>query len=277
MTYNELCEEIKALGFETETDSPERMLFAVQRALRVIATERPIYKRIAIHRHRITQTNETAKLMHKGGFDDEISFRARAYSFRTYGEGAFLINDESGERRVEFSGEGKLHKGFLYGEGIIKFVGEYSYDVLDIGIYDELFCGNIEDIPEVGAEVIIDVRSYEKNFLAFVSTPKDERGKPIKGASVRGAVLTLPSDYSGRAYVIIKLSPAVSGEPDEIIEMPECCEHLLPLLSAAYVWLEDNPEIAEYYMSLYREAMSAVKYYDRPQIDTGYEISDRWA
>ena len=47
MTYKDLCAEIAALGFETELDSKERTLSAVNRALIQIYTERPAYERLS--------------------------------------------------------------------------------------------------------------------------------------------------------------------------------------------------------------------------------------
>ena len=127
MTYNDLCEEVKALGFEDELESSSRTFFAANRALRAIYTERPVYDTLTIYRADVQPYIRIDRINHKGGECDTLSYTARAYSFKTSGNGEFVINDTGGERSVIFSGNGAVHKGFLYGNGQISFVGEYPF------------------------------------------------------------------------------------------------------------------------------------------------------
>ena len=54
MTYNDLCNDVISLGFENELESPERMLNAARRALAIIYTERPIYKKLTVMKPKIS-------------------------------------------------------------------------------------------------------------------------------------------------------------------------------------------------------------------------------
>ena len=90
--------------------------------------------------------------------------------------------------------------------------------------------------------------------------------------------MRIPESYFGKINLIYKRAPEkLVGNPDDDVPVPDGCEHLLPLLAASYVWLDDDPEKSQYYMSLYREAMSAVKYYDRAHIDNSYHVINGWA
>ena len=51
-----------------------------------------------------------------------------------------------------------------------------------------------------------------------------------------------------------KASPIAVG--DGRIDVPEECLALFPLLVCGYLWLDDEPDRAQYYMALYREGRS---------------------
>jgi len=174
----------------------------------------------------------------------------------------FEISDESGTRNVNFSGNDGLHRGFIHGSGELLFKGDYSYTVSNLALYDELFGPSVEDIPIAASHIEYNVKGYVNDFLSFVLPPKDSSGRDIKGASVRGSTVSIPCEYEGDVTILYKKAASEpSGAPDEEITVPDGCEHLLPLIVAAYVWLDDDAERSQYYMSLYREGMSAVKYY----------------
>jgi hypothetical protein len=87
--------------------------------------------------------------------------------------------------------------------------------------------------------------------------------------------MAIPEAYSGKISVVYKCAPPnLTGGRDEEIELPLGCEHLLALLSASYIWLDDDAERAQYYMNLYREAMSSLKRRGKDDIDSGYRIAN---
>ena len=113
MTYKDLCAEILTLGFETESDSEERILTAVNRALMLIYTERPLEKRISFFKPKISPSSKIGDFSHKGGETDSFSYNARAYSFKTSGTGKYKICEGEKEEIFEFSQNSALHRGFL--------------------------------------------------------------------------------------------------------------------------------------------------------------------
>lgn len=277
MTYNDLCAEVAALGFEGNLESSDVVLHATERALRTIFTERPLHKLIQFYQKPIRPVIRIEAIAHSGKETDTVSFNARAYSFKTSGEGSYKITDESGAVAVDFSGIESVHKGFLYGEGNLEFLGNYSYTVYDLAIFDEIPSSNENDIPVLSDFVEYDIKGTTLDFLSFASPPENECGVAIPGASVCGGKMRIPADYTGRIRLIYKAAPiSIVGGADEELILPDGCEHLLSLLVASYVWLDDDAEKAQYYMNLYREGVAAVKFYDRACLNTAYKDVIGW-
>ena len=91
--------------------------------------------------------------------------------------------------------------------------------------------------------------------------------------------MRVPYEYAGEIILEYrKKAPAVSiNAPDAELDIPSELEHLVALVTASYVWLDDDPEKAQYYMSLYRDGMSGVKLYTRKNVDTKFNDVTRWA
>ena len=69
----------------------------------------------------------------------------------------------------------------------------------------------------------------------------------------------------------------IDTELDGELDIDPECEHLLALLSASYIWLDDDAEKAQYYMSLYREGMASLKLYSTRCVNAEYEDVTGWA
>ena len=60
------------------------------------------------------------------------------------------------------------------------------------------------------------------------------------------------------------------------IDVSPSAEHLLPILTAYFVWLDDEAELAESYLRLYRSLLATVKRKSRTD-SAEYVDSLRWA
>lgn len=278
MTYNDLKTEVAALGFDEDIENDEALLRATRRALNFIFTERPIYKSLVIHQLSKAPVCTFDEIVHKGGAADSILLNGiRSYSFKTSGIGRYSVRDGAGEAEFDFSGTAH-HRGFVHGDGEIRFLGDYAFCVYDVALFDELFGPGLDDIPMHGEFTEYDIENLASDFLSFVNLPRDAQGIDISGASVSGKTVKIPKSYEGKITLNYKArTKSISGRPEEQIPIPTGCEHLLALLVSAYVWLDDDPDKAQYYMSLYREGMSAVKYYDRPEMNSEYVNVNGWA
>lgn len=277
MTYNDLCAEVAALGFENDVGLSDVIFRATQRALKMIFTECPLHKHVQFYQNPIIPTIKIEAFTHLGDKTDTIPFNAKAYSFRTTGGGTYRITDASGTKSVDFSGIESLHKGFLFGEGTLEFLGNYSYTVYDFAIFDEMVSGSEEDIPVLCDFIEYDIKSYAPDFLSFTSPPENEFGVAITGASICGGKMRVPIEFRGKIRLLYKAAPVnISGDTDEELVLPDGCEHLLSLLVASYVWLDEDSDKAQYYMNLYREGVAAVKFYDRAGVNATYRDVIGW-
>ncbi len=277
MTYNEIRAEVLALGFETEIENEERLKLATRRALNLIFTERPLYKTLELYKSPNVPILKLQDFSHKGGVVDTIEFSAKSFSFTPHGKGSYRITDENGVTTEDFVGEDVV-RGFLHGSGKIEFLGDYFYTVSGLAFYDELYGESVADIPTASDFKEYDIKRHAPDFLCSVSSPEDRDGNLIKNSEITGGILKIPSEYSGVIRLTYKASaPLLSNDGEQEITLPEGCSHLVPLLTAAYFWLDDDAEKAEYYMSLYREAMIAVKLYTRAELNNTYTVPDNWA
>ena len=156
--------------------------------------------------------------------------------------------------------------------------GEFCYTVYDLCVYDEVFEEGYEP-PRYTSTREYDLAEAIPDFLCATGEATDRFGNKIPGASISSGILILPYDYKGEIVIRYrKRAPKVSIDtPDVELNVPAELESLVPLLTAAYVWLDDSPDKAQYYMSLYRDGMSGVKLYTRRGVDTKITDVTGWA
>lgn len=128
-------------------------------------------------------------------------------------------------------------------------------------------------------EKSFDIRSKASDVMFITSAPMDYSGCIIKGAHTDGYLITLPDDFSGDAFIHYK--PAAKkvsiDNVEEEIDVPEYASHLLPLLTSFFVFLDDDSEKAEYYMSLYRsEVLKILRTYSLSRNNTYSDVTG-WA
>ena len=278
MTLNDLKDEVASLGFERELPLDTAFLQAVNRSLSQIYTERGVCKTMRIRCQKREKTLFLESVLHTGGENIRYSASGRAFYFCTYGTGNVSIQDSLGERVYSFSGDGTVHKGFINGEATICFSGEFCYTVCDLTVFSQLYGSDVASIPEEGLYRNIDALSIDSRFLSFVSTPK-YIGKGARGeVSVEGRYIRIPSDLTGEVNILYKYAPAplTLNDGEKHVDIPLECEHILPLLVASYVWLDDDAARSQYYLVLYRDAMSSIKQHNRTS-PAGEYITNRWA
>lgn len=144
----------------------------------------------------------------------------------------------------------------------------------------ELFSAYIpKDAPSEESHRLIDVGERDKRFLAFRTPPKKNQTEAIVGAFTYLDKVFIPKDYSGYVFIEYKRQADLISfaTTDAELDVAKECEHLLGLLVASYLLLDGNETLADYYMSLYREGMAAVKIYNRPSQNTDYIDTTGWA
>ncbi len=279
MTLNDIKKEVAHLGFESESAIDGASIeSALRRALFTIYTEHGTYSTWSIYQSSPTPVLYVREIAHRGSEDGLIVLNGQTYAFVVSGTGTIEIRDDNGVRTHSFSTPGSYVCGKLIGEGKMHLKGKFCYTVYDLCVYDEVFEEGHEP-PRYTAMREYDLANVIPDFLCAAGEAVDRLGNKIPGASISSGTLCLPYEYKGEAVIRYrKRAPRVSIDtPDVELNVPAELESLVPLLTAAYVWLDDSPDKAQYYMSLYRDGMSGVKLYTRRSIDTKITDVTRWA
>ncbi len=277
MKYKDLSSEVLTLGFETEWEEEAVLLSAVRRAITTIYTELPRSKTKELYKQALERT-EHSDIVHGSDENVTVKYDAKAYSFRTVGAGTYTLSDGRGSNSVSFTSEQNVHRGFLYGNGEINFSGSYAYTVYDIVFYKDILSANEADIPIKNSCSQYLLSELIPDGVSPLGIPSDGNGEPIEGSEISGGVMFIPENYFGKIILRYKKAPMLpTGDGEEEIDVPQGCEHLLPLLCAAYAWLDDDPEKAQYYMSLYRSGMDSLRYFTKNVSSIKPKDTNGWA
>lgn len=124
-----------------------------------------------------------------------------------------------------------------------------------------------------------DLKKSDERFLAFLSPPRCDQSSPIQGAFTFGTEIFIPKGYTGYVFIEYKRSPEIISysTADTELDVAKECEHLVGLLVAAYLLLDGNEALADYYMNLYREGIAEVKLYNRRAYNAEYTDTTGWA
>ncbi len=101
----------------------------------------------------------------------------------------------------------------------------------------------------------VDLLHIAADLLFFVEVRRAD-GTVENGATVCADILTLPTACDSTYTLYYHRAPRPLSDADTTeADIPRGCEHLLALLTASYLYLDDEPERAQYYLSLYRDGM----------------------
>ncbi len=147
---------------------------------------------------------------------------------------------------------------------------------------DKYGCINIASdagVPVGSDEKTHNISDYIPDFLCASSPPFDAEKNKIDGASILGNTLILPSSRAGDIFFRYKALPdSITGDDlSAKIPLPKRCEHLCSILTAAYIWLDDEEEKATYYMQIYKEEAAKMLYTARRNTNADYHDVTGWA
>ena len=305
MTVSELYNSVAQLGFETSLEDDARFYFAANRALLQVNAIRPAVKSYVINHKPLTN------MLSDSAFTpiekvDELVFEgkdAKAYYFEADGNGTALIElfDEQlkkwrgistetlikGPGFTAYYGFFKDGKDNVSGRVRLRFTGEYLYSVKNVALYKHVYSGNEEDIPAYEPFTRYDMSVLAPDFLALDSPCVSLENSTVELRSGEWGVeneriILLPYDAKGVYKVQYKRKPQeldVTDSPDTDdtkLELDEDLAALLPLLVASYVWVDDEPEKAQYYGALYKENAIEIERRHRIHKPAVYEDVTGW-
>ena len=280
MKYQELISIVARLGFEDEIEDGLAFKATVSRGLYTIFNDRPTLA----HRSLIKRDYGTLRIKdcftHNPCSPEKflLPTDSVAFSFKAYGEGKYSVTSGKITTEHEFSGEGNPIGHFCPGGGEITFVGDCSYTVTSLAAFKNSFSKSTADIPIASEVGVLPLDEIIPDFLAPEEPPRNSRGEVIRGAEIEGSRLILPDEFSGELHITYRRKPKIPGGAgmDEEIDIPSECTELLPLIVASYIWLDDEPERAQYYLSLYKDGINGLRRYTPRQISPSYETNG-WA
>ncbi len=279
MTLNEIKNEVLSLGFEKNIPDDDAFVNALKLGLRTAYSERGVLGRLRFYQRSPIPTLHIPCVYHEGGDKvEKIEAFGRYLCMRLTGKGEVTVSDSDGERHHPFDTEFTYFHTRINGSTTVTFSGEYPYEVLFFSVYSENFPDGYE-VPEYGFEREYELCELAKDYLCVASLPEDGSGRTIKGSDVRSGALVIPYSYTGEVRLTYRRrAPEIREDyPDEELGIATELAHLIPLITAAYVWLDDDFDKAQYYMSLYREGMAALKLYSRSSTESAYEDVLRWS
>lgn len=281
MTVSQLYSSVARLGFETSLEDNDLFFQAANRAILQVNAIRPMQGIYVINHKPLDNLIRNASFS-PIEVEGELCFEAagaKAYYFEADGEGIAHIetfNDISRAwetvGRIEFSANRTFvpHKGmikknekFIQGQVRLHFVGDYLYSVRNVALYRSLYSADENSIPAYEAFTRYDISTLVTDFATLASPPIKEDSEHLllnQGYEIENdRVILLPYHARGFYKIAYKRKPAVLEYTDDPLEDQtridldeELCA-LLPMLVASYVWADDEPEKAQYYLTLYRE------------------------
>lgn len=286
MNIADLYKQVAQLGFETVLEDSNRFYFATNRALLQVCKVRPAIRYCLINHKPLANLIRVNTFSPIEKRDDLIyeAEDAKAYYFEADGNGVLYLEEyiantgewsifseiplQSKQIFVPYKGFIKKQGEFVSGRIRLRFAGEYLYSVKNVALYQYLYDGEAADIPAYEAYTRYDVKKLVSDFMALCSPPiREEEENTLLNQDYEqegDSIILLPYDKRGVYKVLYEHRPtaientgATTEDTQELDLDDELCS-LMPLLVAAYVWIEDEPEKSEYYMSLYRERVQEI-------------------
>lgn len=279
MRVQELYEQVAGLGFEKSLEDEDWFYQAANRALLQVNYLRPAISSYVIN-------HKPMKNLIDGSFtpverSEDLIYEAtdaKAYYFQADGIGTLFIErfdnnskswviidavELSGTKRFStYSGFIRDGRKFITGLVRLRFTGDYLYSVKCVAMYQHVYSDDVADIPAYEAYTRYDMTTLVDDFLTLSTPPitEDEEYERLSGDyDVEGGrVILLPYSVTGCFKVLYNRRPRElinngSAQDDEsLLDLDEELCSLIPVLIASYIWLEDEPDRAQYYYSQYQ-------------------------
>lgn len=304
MRVQELYEQVAGLGFEKSLEDEDWFYQAANRALLQVNFIRPAISSYVID-------HKPMKNLLDVGFtpvlrSEELTYEAedvKAYYFQVKGVGSayverydanenkwIMVSDEirfnNTKAFVAYAGLVKDGKKFIKGPVRLRFTGDYIYSIKCVALYQHVYSDKVEDIPAYEPYVRYDFTKLTEDFLTFSEPPitdDEEYRKLNKNYDVEdGRIILLPHSVSGCFKILYNRKPrhienkGLAQENEDVIDLDEELCNLLPVLIASYIWLEDEPDRAQYYYKLYQARAAEISAKQRNFSPVRIRSSNNW-
>ena len=279
MRVNDLYLEVAQLGFEDSLEEDSRFYYAANRALLQVNAIRPAISVFVIN-HKPMKNLVTEDTFSPIEVSAELCFdatNAKAFYVEADGNGTLYIEaqDDAGDwsiigtqalsskrHFIPYKGFIKKDGGYVTGRVRLRFTGAFLYSIKNVAMYQHIYSDDAEDIPAYEPFTRYDLADLVDDFLSLNAPPIKEISRELLNQDYDvedGKIVLLPYHAEGCFKIEYKRRPKkidTSLKPTENtmkVDLDEELCALLPLLIASHVWAEDEPEKAQYYLTLYRE------------------------
>ena len=303
MRVQELYEQVAGLGFEKSLEDEEWFYQAANRALLQVNYLRPAISSYVIN-------HKPMKNLVEGSFSpiersEDLIYEAenaKAYYFQADGNGTVYVErfdtnskswvmvdviDLVGARRfTAYSGFIRDGRQDITGQVRLRFAGKYLYSVKNVAMYEHLYSDDTADIPPYEAYTRYDMTALADDFLTLSTPPitEDEEYEKLSGDyDVEGGrVVLLPYSVTGCFKILYNRRPkeliytGSAQDDDSVLDLDEELCTLIPVLIASYIWLEDEPDRAQYYYSQYQARAGEILARERNLSPVQYKSCNSW-
>ena len=304
MQVASIYKQVAQLGFEQSLEDDDRFYYAANRALLQVNSLRPAISAYIINHKPMKNLINNSAFTPIERFEDLCyeAFNAKAYYLEADGLGkvyvekyvnkndAWVIIDlielTSVRKFTAYSGFVKEGKNFVTGRVRLRFSGDYLYSVKCVAMYEYIYSDSVTDIPAYEAYTRYDMSTLLSDFLTLSSPPitEDEEYEKLAGDfDVEGGrVILLPYTATGCFKVLYNRRPreientGTAASDDALIDLDEELCSLMPILIASYLWVEDEPDMAEYYLTLYRERAADIINRTKNLAPVNMKNTDNW-
>ena len=175
------------------------------------------------------------------------------------------------------------------GEVKFKFTGDFTCFLRNVAFYKQVLSSDKEKVFPYTKETYYDLSSLIPDLL-HVSKPPYMRNAfgeyiPLTDYEIiNGTILRFPLgndktiivEYDRRLSEITYPSNGGLDTSNDKVDISEDLAALLPDLIAAYIWLDDEPEKAQFYLSLYQMNVARLEHQKKTFDDALYVSSNGW-
>ncbi len=275
MTLNDIKNEVASLLFQSDVPLDNTLIHSVSRAIRSIYSERGVVDTLSIYQSTpIAYTSVENTRVSSG--KAEYPLPRGTFSIYISGEGMVRLINKNEVREYPFSRDNAHIFGYSDEDFTLSFSSATPFTINSLFYTEEAIreC----DAPNGDGYYEYRLKDIKENFGSATGCARDEYDRWIKGSKIVGGTLYIPYSFSGRIFLDYKLSPPRLDidRADEELPIPDELLHLIPLLTASYMSLDDDENRANQYYSLYRNGIVALMSGGRENTGCGYTDRLGW-
>ncbi len=279
MTILDLKKEVEALSFTSIGDLDDSLVSTANRALRMIHTYHPKRVRgeiVYLPRDAIVAFAPVAG----EGSEVSLSVPKGRLIMKIRGEGKYLVRIGNEQLTFRFFSDTENLEVNFSEDGELIFTEDSVFCAWDIVLLPGTPLPFEDAISYTGEAISFDLKKIFPDLLYLIDIPKNIDGRNIHALTLTDAAhLTVPLSYRGVItffYSAKAKEITLDSSDKDTVDLADELTPLLPLLISYFLWIEENPDMADIYLSEYEKLSRAIRQRYIPG-DVSYADVTRWA